>query len=200
MDVAIRWSPHSSQQNPRFLIIDVAANRLRLCQIDDIHKKRVKYRQLCVRDKLPNYTAFDWSKQDERVVAIGSASGEAVIVRVDADRPQEDHIQSFSIKHQRKCNTIAFNTKNYLATGLDRVRNDFCLNIYDVVQPNLSSQSEPIKKLGSGEQVSSIKFFNSQPDLLIAGVSRQFLRLYDLRGMIQDAYHRTFHCLISARL
>jgi len=184
MEAAIRWSPHSTTTTPRFLIIDVTGNRLRLCQIENFEKqKRAKYKQLCLRDKLPNFTAFDWSKRDEHIVGIGSASGEAVIVQVDAQRPNSDFIHSFPIKHQRKCNSIAFSAKNFIATGLDRVRNDFCLNIYDLNAPNFSSSSsEPYKKLASSEAISSIKFFSGQPDTLIAGVSRQCIRLYDLRG------------------
>ncbi|KAF2875502.1 ubiquitin-protein ligase-like protein E3 [Massariosphaeria phaeospora] len=181
MDAAIRWSPHSTQYNPRFLIIDVASNRLRLCQLDKFDKNKVKYKQLCVRDKLPNYTAFDWSKADEHLVAIGSASGEAVIVQLDPDRPQTEWIHSFPIKHQRKCNSIAFSSKNFLATGLDRVRNDVCLNIYDVGSPTMTSSSEPYKKLASSEAISSIKFFSGQPDTLVAGVARAYIRIYDLR-------------------
>lgn len=182
MEAAIRWSPHSTQNSPRFLIIDVAANRLRLCQIDRVEKNKVKYKQLCLRDKLPNYTAFDWSKRDEHIIAIGSSSGEAIIVQVDADHPQTDYIHAFPIKHQRKCNSIAFSSKNFLATGLDRVRNDVCLNIYDLNTPTLTSSAEPTRKLASSEAISSIKFFSSQPDTLVAGVSRQCIRIYDLRG------------------
>ncbi|OAG06396.1 ubiquitin-protein ligase-like protein E3 [Paraphaeosphaeria sporulosa] len=181
MEAAIRWSPHATQHLPRFLIIDVATNRLRLCQIEKYEKNKVKYKQLCLRDKLPNYTAFDWSKQDEAVVGIGSASGEATIVQIDPDRPQGEFIHSFPIRHQRKCNSIAFSSKNYVATGLDRVRNDVCLNIYDLNNPNVTSTSEPYKKLASSEAISSIKFFTNQPDTLVAGVSRQCIRLYDLR-------------------
>lgn len=183
MEAAIRWSPHSTHQHQRFLIIDVAVNRLRLCEIERFEKSKVKYKQLCVRDKLPNYTAFDWSKQDERFVAIGSASGEAIIVQVDADHPQTDYIHAFPIRHQRKCNSIAFSSKNFLATGLDRVRNDVCLNIYDLNTPTLTSNSEPYKKLASSEAISSIKFFSGQPDTLVAGVAKQCIRIYDLRGM-----------------
>jgi hypothetical protein len=189
METAIRWSPHSTQQNRRFLIIDVAANRLRLCEVNEINKRldnnnkeKVTYKQLCVRDKLPNYTAFDWSKTDERFVAIGSASGEAILVKLDADHPHDDYLHPFPIRHQRKCNSIAFSSKNFLATGLDRVRNDVCLNIYDVNIPNPSSP-EPYKKLASSEAISSIKFFSGQPDTLVAGVSRQCIRIYDLRGV-----------------
>ncbi|KAF2680369.1 hypothetical protein K458DRAFT_312060 [Lentithecium fluviatile CBS 122367] len=181
MEAAIRWSPHATQHNPRFLIIDVAGNRLRLCQIERWDKSKVKYKQICLRDKLPNYTAFDWSKRDESVVGIGSASGEAIMVRLDPDRPGNEYMHSFPIRHQRKCNSIAFSTKNFVATGLDRVRNDVCLNIYDLNNPNITANSEPYRKLASSEAISSIKFFSSQPDTLVAGVSRQCIRIYDLR-------------------
>ncbi|KAF2744870.1 hypothetical protein M011DRAFT_407809 [Sporormia fimetaria CBS 119925] len=182
MEAAIRWSPHSTEHDPRFLVIDVAANRLRLCQVNRVERhNRVKYSQLCVRDKLPNYTAFDWSKKDPNVVAIGTASGEAVIVRMDPETAPDDCLRSFPIKHQRKCNSIAFNTNNLLATGLDRVRNDVCLNIYDLNSTGSAINSEPYRKLASSEAISSIKFFPSQPGTLVAGVTRQCIRLYDLR-------------------
>jgi len=182
MEAAIRWSPHSTRDNPRFLIIDVAGNRLRLCQIEEFSKSKVNYKQICIRDKLPNYTAFDWSKKDPSVVAVGSASGEATIVTLDPDKPDHDYIHSFSIRHQRKCNSIAFSAKNLLATGLDRVRNDVCLNIYDMNDSRVTAKDEPYKKLASSEAIFSIKFFNGQPDMLVAGVSRQYVRIYDLRG------------------
>ena len=182
MEAAIRWSPHSTQQQPRFLIIDVAGNRLRLCEIESFVGSKVNYRQLLIRDKLPNYTAFDWSKKDPDVVAIGSASGEAHIVQLDPTKPEGDFLHAFPIRHQRKCNSIAFSHKNLLATGLDRVRNDVCLNIYDMNDARFTSKDEPYKKLASSEAVSSIKFFAGQPDTLLAGVQRQYIRMYDLRG------------------
>lgn len=181
MEAAIRWSPHSTRDKPRFLIIDVASNRLRLCQIDSFSKSKVNYKQICLRDKLPNYTAFDWSKKDSGIVAIGSASGEAILVTLDPDRPDNDYIHSFSIRHQRKCNSIAFSSTNLLATGLDRVRNDVCLNIYDLNDSRVTSKDEPYRKLASSEAISSIKFFSGQPETLVAGVSRQYVRKYDLR-------------------
>ncbi|KAF5852100.1 hypothetical protein GGP41_000852 [Bipolaris sorokiniana] len=181
MEAAIRWSPHSTQADPRFIIIDIASNRLRLCQIDEFSKSKVNYKQICIRDKLPNYTAFDWSKKDPNVVAIGSTSGEATLVALDPEKPDSDYIHSFSIRHQRKCNAIAFSSKNLLAAGLDRVRNDVCLNIYDMNDSRVTAKDEPYKKLASSEAVSSIKFFDRQPEMLVAGVSRQYVRIYDLR-------------------
>jgi WD repeat-containing protein mio len=182
METAIRWSPHSTEQDSRFLIIDVARNRLQLCQLENVDGRKCKYTQLSVRDKLPNFTAFDWSKTSESYVAVGSASGEAVFLSIAQDGPQADFITSFPIKHQRKCNSIAFSARDWLATGLDRVRNDFCMNIYDINQATYTQQQEPLRKLASSEIINSIKFFNQRPDVLVAGVSRQGVRIYDLRG------------------
>ncbi|KAF2841125.1 hypothetical protein M501DRAFT_928761 [Patellaria atrata CBS 101060] len=185
MEAAIRWSPHATQNTPRFIIVDVAGNRLRLCEIESFEDSKVRYKQVALRDKLPNFTAFDWSKTQESIVGLGSASGEAILVQIGAQKStsssQSDLIHSFPLKHQRKCNSIAFSTKNYLATGLDKVRNDFCMNVYDLNEGSLSPSTEPYKKLASSEAITSIKFFPSQPDTLIAGVSRQCVRIYDLR-------------------
>lgn len=186
MEAAIRWSPHSTPATPRFLIVDVAGNRLRLCQVVDTKNGKISYKQISQRDKLPNFTAFDWSKTDESFVAVGSASGEANLVQVDSERSsQSQFIYSFPIRNQRKCNSIAFSTNNVLATGLDRVRNDFCMNIYDLNAGSPTLQAEPYRKLASSEAVFSVKFLPSDPNLLIAGVARQCIRLYDLRGTSQ---------------
>lgn len=183
MEAVIRWSPHATPERPQFLIVDVAGNRVRLCEIESTDSNPIKYKQLCLRDKLPNYTAFSWSKTHPYMVGIGAASGEASIVQIDPNRStQEDYILSFPIKHQRKCNSIAFSANNFLATGLDRVRNDFCMNVYDLNVESLGPEhQEPYKKLAVSEAISSIKFFSQQPDVLVAGVFRQCVRLYDLR-------------------
>lgn len=179
MEAAIRWSPHSTEENPRFMVVDVASNRLRLCEVQDFGCSDFKYKNITHKGKLPNFTAFDWSKNRESVVAIGLSTGEAAVLRLD----DESNIPySFSIKHSRKCNTIAFNTESYLATGLDRVRNDFSLNVYSLDSDLRSSSTEPLRKLSSSEAITSIKFFSEQPETLLAGVSRQCIRLYDLRG------------------
>jgi len=183
MEAAIRWSPHSTPDRQRFLLVDVASNRLRLYQTESSKSAPLKYKLVAQRDKLPNFTAFDWSKTEESLVAVGSAFGEATLIQVDADRPSHaDFIRSFPIRHPRKCNSIAFSVKNALATGLDRVRNDFCMNIYDLNATATSQQLEPLQRLATSEAVYSIRFFAQQPDTLVAGVSRQYIRLFDLRG------------------
>jgi WD40 repeat protein len=177
MEAAIRWSPHSPPQRPEFLIIDVEKSRLKLCSINSLGPHPVKYKVQSQRDRLPNFTAFDWSKTEPDVVAIGAASGEAHVIRLSPG-PQGAVDLSFPIKHQRKCNSIAFSGNNYLATGLERVRNDNCMNVYDL---NHEGTKEPFRKLAMAEAITSIKFFGNQPEIAIAGVYRQCIRIYDLR-------------------
>lgn len=190
MEAAIRWSPHSNSVEQQFLIVDVQANRLQLCQIDKLDTKGVSYTKLAKRDKLPNYTAFDWSKTQPYLVALGAQSGEANLVRIDPDKP-DDSIISFPIRYPRKCNSIAFSAKDYIATGLDRVRNDHCMNIYDVnsIYESGVVPTKPYRQLATSEPISSIKFFTYQPDTLVCGVTRQCIRLLDLRGEKIESCH-----------
>lgn len=171
------------------MIVDVNTNRLRLCQVERApnSKGKVNLKTLAIRDKLPNFYAFDWSKTNEHIVAIGTGTGDTTLLQVGGDRPQNNFTHSFSIKSQRKVNTVAFSTKNFIATGLEKVRNDYCMNIHDLNVGSLSPQQEPYKRLATGETVSSVKFFASQPDTLIAGFGgssrpSNCIRLYDLRG------------------
>ena len=184
MEAAIRWSPHSDNDHRQFLIVDVQANKLQLCELEQLTKKAVTYKKLSKRDKLPNYTAFDWSKTQPYLVALGAQSGEANLVHIDPGR-QDDSIISFPIRFPRKCNSIAFSNKDFLATGLDRVRNDHCMNVYDVnsVTQSTPSTAKPYRQLASSEAISSIKFFGNQPDTLVCGVTGRCIRLFDLRGL-----------------
>lgn len=184
MDAAIRWSPHATLDSPQFLIVDVIGNRLRLCEIESLDSKIIKYKHISQRDRLKNYTAFDWSKVEPNIVGIGQASGEACLIRLDVDKSSPDEgIYPFPIRHQRKCNSIAFSANNYLATGLEKHRTDLCMNIYDLnaLQSPTSRQQEPIRKL-SADAISSIKFFNNEPKTLVCGVTRSCIKIFDLRG------------------
>lgn len=134
----------------------------------------------------------------------------------DEQNSQESY--SFPVRNQRYCNAVAFSAHGLLAAGLDRVRNDFCLNIWDINQrlmlggPSSSSTSagagstsfsssfsnkgfaEPLRKLASSEPITSIKFFKDQPATLVTGVKGQFVRIYDLRGWSFIRYCAGYGC------
>ncbi|KAJ5919765.1 hypothetical protein N7454_009600 [Penicillium verhagenii] len=183
MESAIRWSPSSTASEQRFLSVDVTGKAFRLCRITGSHGRHIQHEVLSHLKDVPLFRAFDWSTSNENLVAVGQSSGEATILRLDAD-PKES--LSFPVRNQRYCNAVAFSTHGLVASGLDRVRNDFCLNIWDVNQrlsPAGTTKGfhEPLRKLASSEPITSIKFFRDQPDTLVTGVKGQFVRIYDLR-------------------
>ncbi len=190
METAVRWSHSSVAGNERFLFVEVVGKSFQLCRVKSRRKGFLQYEIIAEHKKVPAFRAFDWSPTHEGIVAVGQSSGEATVLRID-DGSQA--VISFPIRNQRLCNAIAFNNQGLLAAGLDKVRTDNCLNIWDLQQQlptgNTSGfvtssgriHPEPLHKLASSEPITSIKFFNNEPQTLIAGVKGQFVRLYDLR-------------------
>ena len=187
METAIRFSQNSqSDTDQRFLHVDVTGKSFKLCGITEKQKLRVQYDLIASSTKVPAFRAFDWHPTNEDLVVVGQAGGEATLLNIA--NGQHDSV-SFSVRSQRLCNAVSLSSQNVLAAGLDRVRTDFCLNVWDFNQrlPQPGSKgfsknySEPLHKLASGETITSLKFFQDDPQLLVAGVKGQFVRLYDLR-------------------
>ncbi|EEQ27985.1 WD repeat-containing protein [Microsporum canis CBS 113480] len=191
METAVRWSPSSTIDDQRFLYVDIPGKSFNLCKVtsrDDV-LGTLKYDVLSSRHSVPAFRAFDWSSADENLAVVGQSSGEAAVLRLDDDTLSPI---VFPIRNQRSCNAVAFNTQGLLAAGLDKVRNDFSLNIWNVNQRlSLGSSArpfgtsryptEPLRKLASSEPITSIKFFKDHPETLVAGVRGQSIRIYDLR-------------------
>lgn len=188
METAIRWSTHSTLDEQRFLLVDVAGSTLRLCKVTSEEGTELKYETISTQTKVPAFRAFDWSPTDEALVAVGQPNGETTVLRIDGE--MQDAF-SLPVKMPRLCNAVTFSTKGLLAAGLDKVRNDFCLNVWDITQrpaagksAGLESEkraSEPLRKYAINETITSIKFFSDQPETLVTGVKGQFIRIYDLR-------------------
>ncbi len=187
METAIRWSESSTLSEQRFLIADVNGRSFKRCEIECYDGMKLQHQILSTYSKVPPFRAFDWAPHDERLAAVGQWSGEVTILRIDdaaANIP-------LPAKHQRLCNAVAFSRTGLLAAGLERVRNDFCLNIWDVNQrlPAVMSPGgrsskgfvEPYRKFASSEAISSIKFYSAQPEVLVAGIKGRGIRIYDLR-------------------
>ena len=189
MEVAVRWSPHSSDDRKRFLVVDVANPSLTLNEVDVFPKareKHISYHPIARCGKLPNSAAFDWSKSDESIIALGLGNGSANLVKLRSDEDGGSEIAAtFKIKQQRKCNSIAFSTQDWLALAVDKTRSDVCLFIYDTNRGEASA--EPIRRLCAAELVSSVRFFTRNPQEIVAGTQRAFVKLYDLRGIDASA-------------
>lgn len=197
METAIRWAPSSTTEEQRFLLVDVSGKSFRHCRVTGFDGKNLEHEVLSTHTKVPSFRAFDWSSVDESLIAVGQSSGDATILRMGG---QSQESFSFPIRSQRYCNAVAFSAHGLLAAGLDRVRNDFCLNIWDVNQrvamKGTKGVAEPLRKLASSEPITSIKFFRDQPDTLVAGVKGQFVRIYDLRGVFVLVSFCVLHCLL----
>ncbi|KEF58263.1 uncharacterized protein A1O9_06189 [Exophiala aquamarina CBS 119918] len=187
MEAALRFSFNSTPYgDQRFLYVDVTGKSFKLCKVTHDSKEAIKYDTIHTCTKAPAFRAFDWHPVNEDLVVVGQAGGEATLLKIAEG--QQDSL-SFQVRSQRQCNSVALNSGNLLAAGLDKVRTDFCLNIWDFSQrlpaPGYAgfskSYSEPVYKLASGEHITSLKFFHDHPQLLVAGVKGQFVRLFDLR-------------------
>ena len=186
METAIRWNQRSNHSDPNFLIIDVIGRTFKHCRVTASSSNSLQWQEISRNSRAPAFRAFDWNFL-HNVVAIGQWSGEANVLRLD----NESEALSLPIKSQRQCNAVAFSPETLLAAGLERVRNDFCLNVYDIVHwvGKQSSNSllpqqppnEPIRKLATSEGITSIKFFQEEPNVLVAGVKGTCVRIYDLR-------------------
>ena len=194
METAIRWSPGSTVSEQRFLIADVNGHAFSHCRIQKTDGKELSYDTFSTHRKVPAFRAFDWSPYDQELVAVGQWSGEATVIQL---KDEKAPAISLPIKHQRLCNAVTFGRPNLLATGLDRVRNDFCLSIWDLTQRLLSGTPtlgntgkptpDPLRKFASSEAVTSIKFFPGQLDTFVAGVKGSCIRIYDLRDNVGNA-------------
>lgn len=146
------------------------------------------------------------------------------LLRLEATKQSKERILSsgptvvLPVRNSRACNSLAFSAAdpNYLAVGLDKVRGDHSVVIWDVhaAIPLLTFKGElskhapqhaPSSSRSTGqsqrdrditpksgprifqqhapaETVSSVAFLPSSSNLLLAGISHRWLRLFDLRS------------------
>ncbi|TKA78214.1 hypothetical protein B0A55_03777 [Friedmanniomyces simplex] len=184
MEAAVRWS--STGDRRRFLVVDVSDSSLTLNEVDHVGHSDIRYRPVTRCTKLPSFGAFAWSPVQESLVALGLVSGNASLIRLGEEKQSSEVIATFKVKQQRKCNSVALNSQDWLAVALDKTRSDVCLSIYDT-NGDLSSSAEPIRRLCAAELVSSVRFFSSSSHELVATTQRSFIRIYGLR----DGYFGT---------
>ncbi|KAK3659999.1 hypothetical protein LTR56_000925 [Elasticomyces elasticus] len=167
MEAAIRWSPFSTPDRRRFLVVDASDSSLTLNEVDHIGHHDVQYHRVSRYAKLPAFAAFACSPLQESVVALGHVSGNASVVRLGEDKQSSETIATFTLKQQRKCNAVDLSRQNWLAVALDKTRSDVCLNIYDI-NKDAGDSAEPIRRLCAAEMVSSVCFFPESPQELVA--------------------------------
>ncbi|KAG8427248.1 hypothetical protein J3459_007390 [Metarhizium acridum] len=135
------------------------------------------------------------SETDTSLLAVGTSSGIINLLKIDDN---SNAYAEIGLKMARTCQAVAFNTTGLLAVGLDRVRMDQSLHVWDVGR--LSAQEVPktgfpnaastfvdsYTRVEPSVSVSSIKFFEDSPLTLVAGIKGQGVRICDLRGIPQS--------------
>jgi WD repeat-containing protein mio len=192
-DGIIRWSPNSARNE--FLTINVNFRIIKLFKaVGHAVPERFDFQHISKHSDFQSVTAFDWSSRVAGLVALGTKDGQVQLLRIDDN--SNDCI-TLPLKLQRTCHAVAFNTTGLLAVGLDRVRNDQSLQVWDINQtlskwdPSKKGwqsigafSQDPLYKLEPSSVITSVKFFEDQPQTLVSGVKNQSVRIHDLRGLI----------------
>ncbi|KAL4078226.1 hypothetical protein V8B97DRAFT_1865454 [Scleroderma yunnanense] len=179
-------------------------------------------RHLSSQTDLSFMKCFAWSPDPafDDLFAVGLVSGRVELIRLESTRVARNNVLSsgpvatLPVRNSRSCNALAFcqEDPNYLAVGLDKVRGDPSLIIWDVQSClpalSLSKASVPesdvvvarpqpriaradvgprtdariLQQHAPTEVVSALSFLPQSTHLLLAGMSARWLRLFDLRS------------------
>lgn len=186
----VKWSANSAVDS--FVHINLQHRVVQLYEpTGHAHKRRFDYAKLSRHDDFPPLTTYDWSPANPELLAVGTSSGIVNLLRID---DSSNAYVEIGLKMARTCQAVAFNTTGLLAVGLDRVRMDQSLQVWDVNRLSASENQkrgfpsgaaslvEPRNRLEPSVSVSSLKFFEDSPQTLVAGIKGQGVRIHDLRG------------------
>ncbi|KAF7424357.1 hypothetical protein PC9H_009664 [Pleurotus ostreatus] len=173
---------------------------------------------------------FAWSPDAtyDDLFAVGLTTGRVDLIRLEASKSARQAnlltsgpTVSLPVRNSRSCNVVTFcaTDPNYLAVGLDKVRGEPSLVVWDISaasstfaqaspNPNFTSNVQPrpnpqlpraelgsridhriVQQHASTEVVSSLSFIPKSTHLLLAGISYRWLRLFDLRNSIPSTSH-----------
>jgi WD repeat-containing protein mio len=198
----VKWSPNANVDS--FLHINLQHRIVHVYEpTGRARRGQFDYRRLSKHDDFPHLTTYDWSPAIPGLLAVGTSTGVVNLLRID-DNSNAYH--ELGLKMSRTCQAVAFSTGNMLAVGLDRVRSDRCLYLWDVnrlstldltsggIPPELAP-TEPVDHREPSVSVSSVKFFEDNPSTLVVGIKGQGVRIHDLRGRLPSAIPDVTFCL-----
>ncbi|KAM0559575.1 hypothetical protein ACHAPJ_004099 [Fusarium lateritium] len=185
----VKWSSNPSYDN--FIHLNLQHRVVQVYEpTGHARAGRFDYQKLTRHDDFPPLTTYDWSPTNPGLLAVGTGSGIVNLLRIDDG---SNAYVELGLKMSRTCQAVAFNTTGLLAVGLDRVRMDQCLHVWDVSRlssidkntkgfpPDATNIADPKNRLEPSVSVSSIKFFEDSPQTLVVGIKAQGLRIHDLR-------------------
>lgn len=190
----VKWSANPFYDN--FIHINLQHRVVQVYEpVGHARAGRFDYKKLNRHDDFPPLTTYDWSPTNPGLLAVGTGNGIVNLLRIDDG---SNAYVELGLKMSRTCQAVAFNTTGLLAVGLDRVRMDQCLHIWDVSRlssldkntqgfpSDATTISDPKHRLEPSVSVSSIKFFEDSPQTLVVGIKAQGLRIHDLRGKLMS--------------
>lgn len=194
----VKWSANAAVDS--FVHINLQHRVVQLYEpTGHAHRHQFDHAKLSRHDDFPPLTTYDWSPANPELLAVGTGSGIVNLLRID----NSNSYVEIGLKMARTCQALAFNTTGLLAVGLDRVRMDQSLQVWDVNRLSASGNQgkgfpaeaaslvEPRTRLEPSVSVSSLKFFEDSPQTLAAGIKGQGLRIHDIRG---KANHPRLRC------
>ncbi|KOS17197.1 SEH-associated protein 4 [Escovopsis weberi] len=185
----VKWSPNASVDS--FVHINLQHRVVQLYEpTGHARKGRFDYAKVSRHDDFPPLTTYDWSPENPSLLAVGTGDGIVNLLRIDDN---SNAYVEIGLKMARMCQAVSFNTTGLLAVGLDRVRLDQSLQVWDINRlssaasqrvgfpDDVGSFTDPRYRLEPSVSVSSIKFFEDSPQVLVAGIKGQGVRIHDLR-------------------
>lgn len=187
----VKWFPSTTLSS--FIHINLQHRVVQLYEpTGHAQKGRFDYKKLSRHDDFPPLTTYEWSPTNPGLLAVGTSSGSVNLLKIDDG---SNSYVELGLKLSRTCQAVAFNTQGRLAVGLDRVRMDQSLHVWDISRLSTPGKDvwnefekdsggfkEPEFRLEPSVSISSLKFFEDSPQTLVAGIRAQGLRIHDLRG------------------
>ncbi|OAA74144.1 WD40 repeat-like-containing domain protein [Cordyceps fumosorosea ARSEF 2679] len=185
----IKWTanPHLDS----FVQVNLQSRHVQIYEANGFARNgRFDYVRRVRHDEFPPLTTYDWSPCDPGLIAVGTSGGVVNLLRVDDG---SNAFVELGLKMARNCHAVAFNTTGLLAVGLDRVRMDQSLHVWDISRlslieppmrgfpPDAHDHVDNIAHLEPSVSVSSLKFFEDSPHTLVAGIKSHGVRIHDLR-------------------
>ena len=124
---------------------------------------------------------LDWTfESHQHILALGYGSGKTLIGYIKDEKLQE--CGELFPRHSRACVDVSFcpSDSKFLALGLEKVRNDYGLLIWEL-STDINASSKPWIQYGPSEGISSVSWFSSLQNRLVAGMSQKWIRVFDLR-------------------
>ena len=200
----VKWSPNASVDS--FVHINLQHRVVQLYEpTGHARKGRFDYEKVSRHDDFPPLTTYDWSPENPSLLAVGTGAGIVNLLKIDDN---SNAYVELGLKMARTCQAVSFNTTGLLAVGLDRVRMDQSLQVWDINRlssaapqrqgfpEDIGNITDPRNRLEPSVSVSSIKFFEDSPQVLVAGIKGQGVRIHDLRGV----YYLCFFIYDGSRL